>query len=244
MGEVEGSAGLHELEIIHNSKKPILLADMIMADVDLIRKQKISELALEAAVSYFWNGEFQRALERARIHLNCCAEAFKEREEKIKINLKDKLKKFLAEHPEYAKKKELQILIRLGAMHTGVYHKLKNENLLVSREFSQPTFVYPFLGEALRRIIFGKPVDDELLAKGLIDHPLITRLKRISNDTDKITKVARKLLAPLRLQDIEQISKNSSQSRAIDISEELEKFNIKIPQSEKEMNEILGINKK
>jgi len=219
------------------------LADIPVTDVDLIKKEKIGELVLEAAVSYFWNGEFQRALKGVRMHLNFCAEAFKEREEKIKINLKNKLKKFLAEQPEYAKKKELQVLIQLGAMHTSIYHKLKHENLPVSREFSQPIFVYPFLGEALRRIIFGKQIDDELLAKGLIDYPLITKLKRISNDTDKIVKVARKLLAPLKLQDIEQISKNSSQSRAIDISEELEKFNIKIPQSEEEMDEILGISK-
>ena len=238
------SARFHELEILYNSKKPILLADIPATEIDLIKKDKAGDTIFQQAFQYFAKGELQQALKELRSALVIHAEVDEEREEKIKVNLEKQIKTFLVEHPEYSAKKELQILIQLGVLHTNLYHKFKKENLLASREFSQPIIVYLFLGEALRRIRFKKEIDNTLLAKGLMGSIMYNQLIKITDDDIKVERAARKLVAPLELQDIEQISKDFHLERIIDIRKYFfKKFKIRVPKSEEEMDEVLGIEK-
>ncbi len=243
-GYEKTSAKFRIFEIIHNSKKPILFADIPATDTELIKKDEEAIAFFIQAKSLFEKGDFQESLQKLLSYVTAFSKADIERENKIKENLKIEIKKFLQEHPEYLKKKELKVLISLGAGHTKIYHNFKKENLPVSREFSQSPYVYLSHSEADRRIVFNKKTKKELLAKSIIEEFLYPYLEKLTNDSVKIQRTLRKLSAKLTFKNIEQISKNFGKNPETNILAELKKLNIKIPSSEKAMNEILGIHSK
>ncbi|MFA6145836.1 MAG: hypothetical protein WC697_00705 [Patescibacteria group bacterium] len=229
-----------EFEIIYNSQKPILFADCPATDTGLVQKLQEWTKALGKGEQNFVEGRLSQAIEEIRSFINIFVEFQEEREKIIKINLNNQLKFFLEKHKEYTNKEKLRVLIKLGAYHTNLYHKFKEEDLSVSREFNQIPITYSIWNEAERMTQFNKDVSDEILAKGLIDIFLMAYLRDSSNDSEKIIRVNRKLLQSLKLKDIEQISKDYSKNQVINISEELKKFNITVPKSEEEMDKILG----
>ena len=240
------SARRREFEIIHNSKKPILIADITPKNYKYAEKRTEDGALHRDVMNNFRFGNFKESLAKLRLYIKSEADLQMEREKKIKKNLKNQIKEFLKENPEYVQKDNLKVLIRLGAYHTKLYRDLKQDKLEVSREFNRLPGVYLSFDEAKRRIIAGKEVTDELLARGIIENYFYDFLEKISEDSEKIIQVVRKLSVRLSLKNIEQIStsKNLSQNFGAGLISELEKFNIKIPRSEKEMDEMLGIEKK
>lgn len=236
----EKSSRLRELEIIYNSKKPILLADVSAADIELIKKyEAVIQLAQEV-IDFFKQGDFKKSLQRTRSLIEKDAQFHLEREAKIKENLKSQIIKFLDNNPKYKQKEKIKILVRLGSFHTKIYQDFKKENLPISREFNKLPIVYLSFNEAKRRIMFGKEIDDELLARGIIEEVIYPSIKDLTDDSDKLFWLIRNLSSQLTFKDIKQIAKDFGENPALDITEELEKFNIKVPKSEEEIDKILG----
>lgn len=227
-----------ELEIIYDSKKPILLADIAYDDA-LVKEFEKAESFGQKAKEFFMSGHFKESLEQLYSYLKGYAEVQIKREEKIKINLEAKLKEFLKNNPDYAKKKDLRVLIRLGDFHTKIYQEFKKEKRPVSREFNELPMVYSSLVEAKRRIVFDKEISDELMARGIIETLIEPYLDQLTSDTVKSQAVNRKISTQLSLKDIERISKNYAKNPKTDIIAELKKFKIRIPKSEEEMDERL-----
>jgi hypothetical protein len=234
-------AASRTFEIIYNSKKPILFADVSSADVELNKAWDELNSFYKEAVAMFRISMFPWFLRRLRAAVLAEAEFILKREEKIKENLKKQIKEFLRGNPEYAKKENLKVLISLGAVHTKIYQDLSKKEPHVSREFSVMPAVYPSRYEAIRRVMFGKEVNDELLARGFVEKTLLyPKLRELTDDSNKLFRALRKLSSRLTLKDIEQISKDYVQSPGTDIFTELRKFNIEIPKSEEELDKLLG----
>lgn len=88
----------------------------------------------------------------------------------------------------------------------------------------------------------NKDLPDELVAKGIIDRYLFGCLNHLTNDSDKLSKILRQTSSFLNTKDIERISQNLGQSPSSDdktFINEIEKFGIKVPKSEKEIDEML-----
>lgn len=230
-------------KIIHNSKKPILLVDVPAKDIEYSKKKDQTELLNNQAKDLFGRGDFQGAMRKMNDYVIDIAALILEREQKIKENLKNKLKS-LAEKSSELAKKELKVLISLGAFHTGIYQDLAQENLAVSREFSRSPFVYTALDEAIRRVLHNKEVEDELLAQGLIEGRVYRELRPLTKDSAKLLAIVRKITGQITLREIEQISKNFAQKLELDIDKELDKLGVYLPQSEEEIDEILRENLK
>lgn len=235
------SARRYELEIIYNSKKPILIVDASVRDFELKKEQGKVNFLWREAIDNFIYGHFQESLSKLRDYIKTYANFLTQREIKIKENLKTQIQEFLKQNSDYCQKENLKVLVRLGGYHTKVYGDLVKEKLDVSREFSQMPYVYYSLDEARRRIVFGKEVDDLLLARGLIENLLDPYLSQLTQDNQKISQVLRKISSQLTLKDIEQISRNIAEISINDfnIVNELERFNIRIPKSEEEIDEML-----
>ena len=232
---------LRTCEIIYNSKKPILFAEPPSTDVELNKIFNELMLSNKEAAVMFGVGMFPWFLQRLRASVLTEAEYILKREEKIKENLKKQIKEFLQENSEYAKKENLKVLISLGTAHTKIYQDLRKKEPYVSREFGIMPAVYPSRYEAVRRVMFGKEVNDELLARSFVEERLLfPKLRGLTDDSNKLFRALRKLSSQLTLKDVEQISKDYVQSPGTDILAEFRKFNIEIPKSKEELDELLG----
>lgn len=91
--------------------------------------------------------------------------------------------------------------------------------------------------------MFNQDITNELVARGMIDRYLFGYLNHLTSDTNKLSKILRRLSSSLSIGDIEQISQNFGQNvEANDNTfiEEIEKFGVKVPKLEKEIDETLG----
>lgn len=247
----KSSSRYREFEIMRNSHKPILLVDIPKYDREFIDKIEEANLIEKEAYNLFMHGKFQPALQKLRSYILKMAPLHLAREKRIRQDLKKQTKAFIKQNPEYARKKEIKILVGMGSWHTHLYHKMRKENIPVSREFSDSLTVYPSLEEATRKIAFKKEVDDELLARALIEVHIYPWLESVTNDTNKANQSLRKISSQLTLKDMEQMSKNIAeiaQKPQIpsvlgfptgDVVYEVEKLGINVPNSEQEMDELL-----
>lgn len=245
------SSRYRDLDIIYNSHKPILLADIPGDDKEFMAKTNACEQLYKRALSFFIQGRLQDSIQTLRSCVINSARVDLIREKRIRKSLEEQIKTFLRQNPEYAAKKELKVLIRLGALHTTIYHKLKRDKILSSREFSHFPPVFDSYSESIRKIMFKKEVDDELLARAIIEEYLFAWLKTVTDDSNKALKIIREISSKLTLKNIEQISKNiaevSEEPRTPsflgfpieDIVYETRELGIKVPDSEEEMDELL-----
>lgn len=230
---------------IYNSKKPILFVDIAETD-ELVKKNEKNAEVGDNAINFFRNGDFKEAIKQIRLFVSNNAEFELAREEKIKENLKNKIQEFIKEHPERAEKDELKVLITLGSYHTHLYQDIKRDGLTVFREFNELPDIFSSLDEAERRLIFKKEIDDEFLAHGLIEEILLDYLDPLTSDSNKLISVLRKISSRLDLETIKKISEKIGEegvSQKNVLVDELKRLNIKVPRSEREMDEMLGIKK-
>lgn len=231
-------------ETIYNSKKPILFAD-IPKNHELLKEYQLNIGLLNLALDLFEKGRFSSALKIAREATKGLSNYWGSREKVIKQNLRSSIGQLSKDLPQLKDKKEIEVLLTLGMGHPLVYYDLKKEGESVFREFTETPFVLNVLGEIDKRLRFSKnkEISDELLAKFIIDELLFAKFKKITPDSNKLLKVNRKILSKLNLKDIEEISKELGERPNKDIVERLEARDIKIPKTEEEMDEMLGIKK-
>lgn len=238
-GAKRTDAQYQEFRVIYNSKKPILLCDVPIWDFRYGTKLGIVNHLYKRGMGLFKKGDFKKSLLKIRSGLEAEVKLESEREERIKKSLNNKIGKFLKKNPNYAQKENLKVLVNLGASHTKIYQNLaKKGKMPISREFNRIPFIYPVIGEAQRRILFGKELNDELIARLIIDEFIDPLLSKISLDSQKIDQVSRKILSQLTLGNMEKISRNFTHNNR-DIAKALKDFKIEIPSSEKEMDKML-----
>lgn len=241
-GFSNNSSRFKEFELIEGSKKPILFVDLPEGHRLMEADKNVMELRA-TGLSLFKRGEFAASIQIMREGTKFSAEYFLKREEVIKKNIKKKVRELIANSPKLKAKKEVSVLIKLGGVHTGVYHRFKKELLTSSWHFSSSPTVYSNLEEAYRRIMLSrnKESSDELLARALVERSMTGYIYKLTNDTEKAYCVLRKIASKLDLKNIEEISEELGKGQKI-LVDCLEERGIKVPKTEKEMDEMLGMN--
>ena len=229
-----------EFQIIYNSKKPILFVDLPEGH-ELFFERREACMFHDQARYLFANGKFQPAIEKMREHIKGYGDYLIKRDEVIRANLEKKVKELIKGHPELKKKKEVKTLLALGVGHTPFYHRLKKEKLPVSREFSHQPMVFHACGEAERKLKFSKEIDKEVLARVFIEGLLDDVLQREIEDTNKRMMVKRSISSKLTFEEIAEISKELGKGRGVSIADCLKKRNIKVPETEQEIDEMLKV---
>ena len=240
----KNSAWFQELKVMHGSRKPILFVDVSSKDEEILKRKERADKENERAFEFFINGRFFESLKLMRVYAENFTDLQLERENKIKENLDKYIKNFLENNPDYSNK-ELNVLVSLGSAHTSLYHQLRGEGRSVSREFNKPLIVYSSLMEARTgRQFLNKTIDDKFFARDLLENLFEESLLSVTNDTNKLFRVLRKLSGKLSLKDIQEISEKAGKNGGkIDVVQELEARGIKVPKTEEEMDKMLGLNK-
>lgn len=239
-----GSFRFKELQTIEGSRKPILFVDTPERH-QLFDLKKESLRLYRESIGSFKQGEFQSSLQKMREHIITWADFISKREEVIRENLQEKIKDLIKERPELREKEEIKVLLRLGAAHTGIYHRLKKEEPLTFQQFTSLSKTFLILDEVLRKIMLAKDkrIDKDILAGGIIQEIISGPLERLTDDSNKLIVVGRKICSKLNLKDIKGISKELSENPERTIVDCLESHGIKIPKTEEEMDEMLKIKK-
>lgn len=228
-----------EFEALADSKKLILFADL-PAGHPVYEKYREMRISPRQKIK-----TFAEALESAKSSIKNFAEALLLREKhiiseilKIRENIEH------GRYPELKGKKSVTVLIFLGAVHTLVYHKLKETAENTSRTFPVMPFQYanPPI-EMVRRYLFGKEVDDELAARAFLSGhvnslPHWTQLK----DTHKVNRYMRAIVEQFSYKEVEAFFsdlQNTDISTDSVILKLLRAKNIKIPNSDAELDELL-----
>ncbi|MDO8522962.1 MAG: hypothetical protein Q7S12_01590 [bacterium] len=152
---------LKRFEIIYGSHKPVVFVDVPL-DHDLIKEYR--EILFKPKLQ-----NFEEDLEYTKDFLLKEAVFEKKREEYMILQLEPKMREVVEKYPELQNKKQLKLLLSLGAFHTGLFHELDKKAYDVKREFGDTPIVFDSRSEALRRHMFDKKVGDELVLRAMFE---------------------------------------------------------------------------
>ncbi|MBI2639901.1 MAG: hypothetical protein HYW90_03390 [Candidatus Sungbacteria bacterium] len=228
-----------EFEALSNSQKIVLFADLPVGH-PLYEKYREGRITPTREIKTFAD-----VLAQVKNSLKNFAEAIAIREKHIVseiITIKENIEN--GQYPELKGKRAVNVLIFLGAIHTPVYHKIKEIDENASRRFSTMPFNYSNYGaEIVRRYMFGKEVSDELAAKAFLSG-YIDSLPRWAklNDTHKAHQYTRAVVEQFSHKDIEAFFNDLQNTDFFTervVLKHLRTKNIKIPSSDAELDELL-----
>lgn len=231
---------LEELQTLHNSNIPVVFIDLPEEEVPW-GKNKIAVAARD----------FEGLLENVQFYLEKESVINQKREDHMFDQLKIKVGEIIESHPNLKLKDDVSVLISLGSMHTNFYHRLKESEDRVEREFNVMPQIYAFTDEGIRSYMHGKPVSPELAARILLERVFSevfeSDIEKASSDNTKIELFKRKVVSQFSLDEIRNIFhlltytdwnyfKGSFEANMRYL---LEEKGLKIPQSEQELEDII-----
>ena len=180
------------LKGLYNTKKEVIFVDISEGnDKDFHSQFEEQKNNLFALSQRIWNRDSTMDFDEIKKEISRNIELYssiqKEREEYILENMKKVLLETLQKNPELQKKETLKILISIGAFHTHLYHEMKKNNDLVSREFDTGMpYVYDFNKRDQRTMhFFGKEVFDSKQAYRSVLHRILNRMYQLFNFEQK-----------------------------------------------------------
>ena len=195
---------LHQLHAIYESRKWIILLDApkgkLTEKFDELETHGIRPLeSIEATIKY------------VKEYLQAETKLQEIREKFILGNLEN-LIDLIRKDRRFKKprgKKEIHILMSMGAFHTKMYQYLQESGKEVKRAFDIMPFIYDFHSEGSRRYAFGKPVEDELAMKILLEQniPLIyeTQLDSLTQNSLKKIQFKRKIVDQFNINEVKKM---------------------------------------
>jgi hypothetical protein len=226
---------LEEYNIIYNSHKAI-------DTIDVPYGHPLSR-AIDDHLGtpiFFYDGDFEKALGSMRGYTKNWADIQKKRETYMLSRLKEVIK----ERALPDQKRELKIAI--GGVHTGMWHTLKSEGADARAEFSSMPFIFNNQDELLRRYLFGKSVDNELVASALLENIFLNQFGwPPTEDTQKAMLFFRKLVSQFTVSEIketfEKLRDRKFDERSKVWTERLRAKHIRWPRNEKEVDAFLDL---
>lgn len=235
---------LEELKTLYNRHKTIAMIDLKKGTAELGEySSKTGSLT-----PYDTGWDFPEILAAYKSNMKIFADAQVMREKQIADNLKGLCGKIEADGISgTGNENEKRVLAVMGALHTGVSHELKRSGKDISRTFSPMPHLYNHSLETVRRCMFGKPLDDDTAARGLLE-TVISELARIKlkekthiDDRNKLDLLLSRLTDHLRASDIRGMfekarAKGGGSSSSLGLYDELlnalSEKGVRIPESE------------
>lgn len=156
---------LNVFEELHGTNKAVAFADIPSGHPSLEEEKKLDDQ--EEIV----NTDFVTATKKKMETAKAKAAFISQREGYMVDNLPKIVAEILANNPELAAKSNVNVFLQLGSTHTRVSHFLQKEGYVIGvREFPEKEYSFGGYGHELtRRILFNKPVSEELLARSVIE---------------------------------------------------------------------------
>lgn len=233
-----------EVEMLYNSKKPIVLIDIPKVH-RLYKELLMYDLSIQKE---FQNpGSFEQLLQFTKSHIKKVSTFQREREEYMLSHLKPAVDQILKEYPDLKRKEVVRVLLRLGATHTPFYHILKKGlGEGVQEHFQETPMVFLFVDEARRRYQLNKEVNDQLIAKALVEswiNPARIIDTLPSSQINKKFIFLRKFIDQLDDNDIKEIYETRYQKPNIFpelVLHKMKEKGFQFPKTEQELDKMIG----
>ncbi|MCD6471111.1 hypothetical protein J7K86_01110 [bacterium] len=224
------------LKALYRSRKIIKLID-VPSGHPINKLAEYAGKLYQEAMQLFFQGEIREAINTFKKHINLYTHFVREREKYIKNKLIEEISQ-INKNSGLKNKKEINVLLSLGILHTRVYHQIK-EKIPAKREFSHLPFLYgPPLSLIRKKLFFPeKKIKDKEIIEAIILNEIFRLLSKFTKDTDKIVKVGLYILKQKKI-DLKRIEKIKN------FSEILENYKDIIPQSNNEFRILLDKIKK
>lgn len=185
-----------EFEVLYNSHKPIIIIDV---PIDHPLKAKFDRLDQSLSLG----GNFETDLESYKQFLETLAKLQKEREEFILSQFKEKIKEVIQATPSLHEKDKVKVLMSLGSIHTVIGHTFKKEGVETKTRFNSMPYFFNFENEVIRRFMFGKEVNNELMAKALLESEIYGHFQLSPEENSMhVQQVLRKVVDSFSLDEI------------------------------------------
>jgi len=248
-------------EAIYNSKKPIYFVDIPEGHELVVKADKAREYS-DLAFASFLTGKFTEAVDNKKKYIELFTKLQEERENYIKKNIEQLKPRILKDHPEFKNKKEIKILVSMGAAHTSLYHRFKKEKqIFAQRAFASLPIIFGSSAEFQRRKQFfsEQAVDKEKLIRSLMEDVFLFSLKEDKNikTSGELVKITKYLVSKFKEKDIKNFSKVLGEKYLPRIAPSLsfapisepkwkelfepplKEFGVKLPETRKEVEEII-----
>lgn len=199
---------LAQFQALYETKKKIGFIDLSSGYLSFVNAREFDIPGLSKILDK--GKTLEEIIESARAVLQNKISLNKKREDLIRDTLYYELDSIVRAYPELKEKKELNVLLQLGNVHTRIYHELKKDaDLTVQRFHKNWPQMYDHGSEALRRGTFGLGLDDELVCRTLIEaifRPLVYYFLKGENiDTNEVIVFLRKWVSVLPFEKIKSI---------------------------------------
>lgn len=230
-----------QAEMVHRSFKPIVFLDLPagnpLHEALIMNLKKWGDLRPGLY-------DFRKVIAEVKSLIKEEADLHSQREDFMLGRLYAGVKEVLARRPDLAGKKSLKVTMFLGAAHTRVSHLLQEYGQEVSRKFSHNPLVYPLGTEAERRYAMGKPVENDLAARVLLERfasvPLGMLAERFTVDNHETVTFMRKIESTMSYDDIKDIFSAPPDIAPIVFINLLAKKNVSIPKTPKEFQQFIS----
>lgn len=232
---------LDELNALYGTNIPVIFIDLPEDEM-----QQKTFIALSAR-------DFDGLLDSVRYFLQESSKLIPKREEHMVKHLKTGVEEILESRPDLKAKNDISVLISLGGIHRDVFYRLKEAGEKVQRKFNIMPQVYSLSDEGKLKYMHGKPVDDELAARILLETVFVnvfqSELEKVSPDNTKIDIFKRRVVSQFTLDEIRGMLhsltyldwnyfKSSFEGGMV---YQMEMKGLKLPQSEKELDEMIKV---
>ncbi len=197
------------LRWIHGTKKHVAIVD-VPKDHPALEKLYQGFDEIHSAYITALKGDFDRAITEVREGVALETAGNIEREEHIIEEIRKLIPLLPERFPDLKGKKDIKVLMSIGATHTPLAHELKNEPISDTRvhmKRSDKVTHYSHLEELTRRQHWGKEISDELCAKVMIEDLIkwTADLEAITKYTNEENVLLRQMISRLSLDEIREI---------------------------------------
>lgn len=228
------TAVMTELQALYASGKEVMFAD-VSEDDPLMDTYTEGAEQLKVAFEQFRSGNFEDAISTARLAMKKVGEFHDKRELLMQRNITDRIEEAGDDAPD-------RVLISLGTGHTKVGHKLKQDRWPIRRSFRNNFTVFSSYEEIIRRHLFDKPVDDDLLAKMFVEQTVKGAIQHLTVDTNLVHIAVRKISRTIDVRAAAFISKDIGQlpegQKDKQIEFNLARFQIRIPRTTEQLERL------
>lgn len=185
-------------DMVYKSHKPI-------AFIDVPDSHPLTARFVKNASSGFRLGrEFSETLRYAEDHLRVITAIDLEREDYEVAHLDPTVDVILKLNNALARRDKVRVLLFQGATHTRIGDLLKASDKTVTQTFAYEPFIYPFQNEVTQRFKRGEYVDEELMARAVMEMVVfLPTLLNATKDSRAVFEYSRKAISRFSFQEIE-----------------------------------------
>lgn len=238
------------LRQIEGTNKPIIFPDIPQDHEFAETSKQLNAEALELdkkTWGQFIKGNYHEAIEAMKQSLSLRFQEQRMREKFIEKSLANQIKELKRGNPNFAKKKDLRVIIQYGSSHRTLFHDLRKTGVSTTQSSGYSLDTQGYGDEIKRKMYFGKEISEELYARNIFCGMYFAAIQRENPkiNVEQATLLTRRSLDRLTAEDVKELSsKMGNAESAVEKSTTRDSFLTEkgaiIPNTDEEIRNLLG----